>query len=258
MRFDRINEMEQYVLQCRTVSLEDMANHFEISMSTLRRDVNTLLDRGHIRKVYGGVAAMENFTPVPMSVRSSKNREAKQRIGLLAASLVEDGQTIFLDSGSTVLCLLPHLEERKNVTIVTHSLSAMYEASKYPNLNVIALGGLYSSSTNSYVGISTLEALDHISVDTVFIAATGISLERGLTNTTYFEAEIKRRVVLRGSRVVLLADHTKFDFISTLSFFDFKDLFAVVTDKQPSQAYMNVIDSNHIRLLCAPETNPLS
>lgn len=254
MRFDRINEMEQYVLQCRTVSLEDMANHFEISMSTLRRDVNTLLSRGHIRKVYGGVAAIENFTPVPMSIRSSKNQAAKQSIGLLAATLVEDNQTIFLDSGSTILCLLPHLEERKNVTIVTHSLSAMYEASKYPNLNVIALGGLYSPSTNSYVGISTLEALDHISLDTVFIAATGISLERGLTNTTYFEAEIKRRVVLRGSRVVLLADHTKFDFIATLSFFDFKDLYAVVTDKQPSQAYMNVIHSNHIRLLCDSET----
>lgn len=247
---DRANEMEQYVLQHGTASLEELAGQFHISLNTVRRDVAALLSRGRIRKTYGGVAAVENSGPVSMSIRASKNRGPKQLIGRLAADLVEDGQTIFLDSGSTVLAMIPYLSERRNVTIVTHGLCAMYEASKCPNLRLISLGGLYSPPTNSFVGISALETLDRISVDTVFIAATGVSLDRGLTNTTYFEAEIKQHVVQRGRKVALLADHTKFDFVSTISFYEFAKLSAVVTDVRPSQAYLDAIDANGIQLLC--------
>ncbi len=254
MRLDRVNEMEQYVLRQGTASLEELSGEFHISLNTVRRDITALLARGHIRKTYGGVAALETPGPIPMSVRASKNWDAKQAIGKLAAELVEDGQTIFLDSGSTVLAMLPHLAQRKNVTIVTHGLCAMYETSKCPNLKLISLGGLYSPPTNSFVGISALDALDRLSVDTVFMAATGVSLERGLTNTTYLEAEIKHRVVQRGKKVVLLADHSKFDFVSTISFFDFDKLSAVVTDTLPSPAYLNVIAQHHITLLYDSET----
>ena len=255
LRLDRVNEMERYILQHRTASLEELAREFQISMNTVRRDISVLLERGRIRKTYGGVAAVDAEAITPMAVRSGKNKEGKQKIGFLAAELVKDGQTIFLDSGSTVLSMIPHLANRKNVTIVTHSRCAMYEAAKYPNLKIIALGGLYSPPTSSYVGISTLDALDRISVDVVFIAATGVSLERGLTNTTYFEAEIKQRVVQRSRKhVVLLADHSKFGYASTISFFRFEDLAAVVTDELPKQEYLDVINANQIRLFFSDPT----
>ena len=254
MRLDRVNEMERYVLRNGTASLEELAEEFHISMNTVRRDVSALLKRGRIRKTYGGVAVQEAPGILPMAVRAGKNLEEKRKIGRLAATLVEDRQTIFLDSGSTVLTMLPYLTGRKDVTIVTHSLSAMYEAAKSPYFKVCALGGLYSPPTSSYVGISTLDALDRISVDTVFIAATGVSLERGLTNTTYFEAEIKQRVVRRGRyHVALLADHSKFDNASTISFFKFEDLSAVVTDRLPSQPYLDAIRACHLRLLCGAD-----
>jgi len=249
LRLDRVNEMERYILQHGTVSFEELTQKFQISMNTVRRDVSVLLERGRIRKTYGGVAVLESEAITPMAVRSGENKEEKKKIGRMAAQLVQDGQTIFLDSGSTVLTVIPHLAERKNVTIVTHSLCAMYEAAKYPNLNIIALGGLYSPPTSSYVGISTLDTLNRISVDMVFIAATGVSLERGLTNTTYLEAEIKQRVVQRCEKhIVLLADHSKFGYASTISFFRFEDLEAVVTDKLPEQEYLDVIKANKISL----------
>lgn len=250
MRVNRLNEMEQYVLRNGTASLEDLADTFQISLNTVRRDVDVLLERGSICKTYGGVVSLESAGPVPMAVRASKNKSGKRKIGLLASDLVRDGQTIFLDSGSTVLGLLPYLGGRRGITVVTHSLAALYEASRYPNLAMIALSGIYSPPTNSYVGDSTLRALERISVDTAFVAATGVSLDRGLTNATSVEAEIKRRVARRAKNVVLLADHTKFGSVSAVPFYDFDCLSAVVTDEAPSAPYLKVMERRHIQLLC--------
>lgn len=250
MRLERLNDMEQYILKQGTISLDDLASHYQVSVNTIRRDLNEVIGRGRVRKVYGGVSAMTETAPLPMSVRSAKNRDAKQEIGRLASEFVHDGDTIFLDSGSTVLCMMPYLAQKHKITVITHSLSVMYEASKYQGIQMIALGGLYNHTTSSFVGISTLEALSSIATNTIFMAATGVSLERGLTNTTYFEAEIKRQVVHCSDKVILMADHSKFDYSSTITFYNFEDLYAVVTDRMPSQEYMDVIQKNNIRLLC--------
>ncbi|MDR1800464.1 MAG: DeoR/GlpR family DNA-binding transcription regulator [Lachnospiraceae bacterium] len=249
MRVDRLRSIEQYVLQQSSVSLEDLAEHFDVSTNTIRRDINELLEGGRIQKVYGGVAARSDFKLLPMSIRATTNTDDKLMIGMLAASLVKDGDTIFLDSGSTTPCMIPHLSSREGVTIVTHSLPAMYEASKYPNLKIISLGGLYNVSTSSFVGNSSLEAMSRLSVQAAFMAATGVSIQKGLTNTTYFEADIKQHIVQRANRVILMADQTKFDNDSTITFFDFPDLYAVVTNAKPRDEYMDVIKKNSIKLL---------
>lgn len=249
MRLNRLNDMEQYIIEKETVSLEHLADHFQISMNTVRRDLNELLQRGRISKVYGGVSTSPQTAPLPMSVRSAKNNDAKQKIGRIAAGLVKDGDTIFLDSGSTVLCILPHLASRKNITVITHSLSVMYEAAKYPSIQLISLGGLYNHTTSSFVGISTLDALSTITPRAVYIAATGVSLERGLTNTTYFEAEIKRKVVQNCDRIILMADYSKFNYSSTISFYHFEDLSTIVTDRKPPGKYLEAARQNHISLL---------
>ena len=255
MRLDRLNAMEYFVLQNDTATLEDLAKHFSVSSNTIRRDVNELLDRGRIKKVYGGVAVNTTQNPLPISLRSSKCAAEKLLIGRLAATLVEDNSTIFLDSGSTTVTLLANIAGRQQITMVTHSLPAMYEASKYENLKVVALGGIYNAATSSYFGVSTIETISRMSVNTVFIAATGVSLEHGLTNTTYLEAEIKRCITARERRIVLMADHTKFGSSYMITFCNFEKLAAVVTDRLPPEPFMEVIQRKGIQLLC-PETMP--
>lgn len=253
MRTERIELIEQYIRAHEVASLEELTREFGVSMNTIRRDVSELAARGTIRKVYGGVTAVQQGTPLPMSVRADCNSAEKRIIGELAATLVEDNASIFVDSGSTTLQVLPHLADRKGITVVTHSLSAMCEASRFPNLKLIGLGGVFNPTTASFVDLSTAEALSRISVQTVLIAATGVSLEHGLTNTTLLEADAKRRITERGLKVVLLADHSKFDTSSVLSFFAFEDLYAVVTDRLPPERYLKVMEERGIRLLC-PET----
>lgn len=248
MRLDRLNSMEQYILEKGTASLEDLAGHFSVSLNTVRRDISELLERGQIKKVYGGVAALNVKTLLPLPVRAERQHQEKQAIGRFAASLVKDHSTIFLDSGSTTVNILPYLAEKSGITVITHSLSALYEAAKYPEISVIALGGQYSSPTSSYVGANTLELISNLSIDTVFIAATGVSIENGLSNNTYFEAEIKRCVTRRSKNTILLADHTKFDRDALISFCELSRLSAIVTGEPLSAAYERFAEENHIAL----------
>lgn len=250
MRADRLNAMEQYILGKENVSLDELTNQFGISMNTVRRDIAELLNRGNIRKVYGGVSSNLLNRPLGFSVRERKNSEAKQLIGQLASRLVTSGSSIFLDSGSTTPNLLRHLSEKNGVTVITHSLTALYEASSLPNLNIIALGGVYTPATSSFTGISTLDALSRLSIQTIFISATGVTIESGLTNSTYLEAEIKRSVVQRGNRVVLMADQSKFGHSAVISFCSFDQLYAIVTDRMPSAPYLEAIERYGIRLIC--------
>ena len=226
--------MEQYILGKETVSLEELSTQFSVSMNTIRRDVMELLSRGNIRKVYGGVSSTLINRPVGFSVRAQKNSRAKQIIGRLASQLVSDGASIFLDSGSTTPYILQHIGEKNGVTVITHSLTALYAA----------------PATSSFTGISTLDALSRLSIQTIFISATGVSIENGLTNSTYLEAEIKRSVVQRGNRVVLMADQSKFGHSAVISFCPFEQLYAIVTDCLPSEPYLEAIDRYGIRLIC--------
>lgn len=252
MRLDRLNDMEQYVMERGSVSLEELCRHFNVSMNTVRRDIVDLIHRGHLKKVYGGVSA-GNRAPappvIPISERSMRNDQAKQEIGELAATLVQDNMSIFLDSGSTTMRILPYLAEKQNVTVITHSLMALYEAAKYPSLHVIALGGMYNWVTSSFVGANTLDELSKMTINLVFLASTGVTLERGLTNTTYFEVEVKKTVARQNKDLVLMADHTKFGHDALLTFCNFEDLYAVVTDRPLPDSYMNVISRRGIKLL---------
>ena len=250
MRAERLNAMEQYILGKETVSLEELSTQFSVSMNTIRRDVMELLSRGNIRKVYGGVSSTLINRPVGFSVRAQKNSRAKQIIGRLASQLVSDGASIVLDSGSTTPYILQHIGEKNGVTVITHSLTALYAASSLSNLNIIALGGIYAPATSSFTGISTLDALSRLSIQTIFISATGVSIENGLTNSTYLEAEIKRSVVQRGNRVVLMADQSKFGHSAVISFCPFEQLYAIVTDCLPSEPYLEAIERYGIRLIC--------
>lgn len=247
MRMDRLNEMEQYILQRGTASLPDLAKHFGVSTNTIRRDVNALISRGRINKVYGGVSANETAVLLPFTERAIKNDVEKQAIGALAAKLVPDKSAIFLDSGSTTPCILPYLSEKENITIVTHSLSVMYEAVKYPSLNVLALGGMFNHTTSSYIG-NTDEMLGRIHLQAAFMAASAVSLKWGLGNNTYDEFKIKEAICRHNDNIILMADHTKFDTVACYTFCRFSALSAVVTDQMPAKHYVDAMRDNGTRL----------
>lgn len=246
--------MEEYILERENVSIHELCEHFDVSKNTIRRDLDELLKSGKIRKIYGGVTTVKTPTADlsgSSAASAPADADALKRIGQLAASMVGDNSWIFLDSGATTIEMIPFLAQKRGITIVTHSLPIMYKAADYPSLSVFALGGMFDAKTASYVGMSTVGAIDSMNIDTVFVVPTALSIEHELTHITYFEAEVKRSIVASNSRTILLAEHTKFDRDSVFTFGRYNQLSAVITDVKPSEEYLEVFRSNNIELLIA-------
>ncbi|MDO5142262.1 MAG: DeoR/GlpR family DNA-binding transcription regulator [Eubacteriales bacterium] len=248
MKVSRLNSIEQYVISRETVSIDELCEVFGVSKNTIRRDLNELEMRGHVTKVYGGVTATVPSGAVPTPIRSGLHPVDKSTIGRMAAEEIEDGDTIFIDSGTTTLCLLRFLAAKKRITIITHSLGALSEASRYDNLNIISLGGIYSPTTDSFVGLSTIEALSAMRINKAFMGATGVSLTAGMTNTTFLEAEIKRAVVQRADSIYGMADSSKIDKQAIVTFCHLKDLTGFITDREPPAEYVAFCQQEGVRL----------
>ncbi len=250
MKFDRLYDMEQYIARNGVTSLEELCRHYNVSMSTIRRDIAELVRRKNFSKVYGGVAiGCQMPDGISNAERRPREDYAQQVIGRLAASLVQDGMSIFLDSGLTTLQILPYIAGKQNITVISHSLTALYEATKYPMLHVIALGGIYNWATSSFLGGNTMDELSKMSIDLVFLAATGVTLERGLTNTSYSEVKVKKTVIKWNRNLVLMADHSQFGHNALLSFCDLQDLSVIVTDQPLKAEYMHGGALRHLRVI---------
>ncbi len=249
MKISRLNSIEEYVLSKKTVSIDELCEVFQVSKNTIRRDLNELETRGHIAKVYGGVTAVTLEDVMPLPVRSGLNSAAKDQIGRLAAREIKDGNTIFIDSGSTAVCLLRHISPRIKLTVITHSLPAMVEAAKLENVNLISLGGVYNPSTSSFVGISAQQSLSSLRITKAFLSATGVTVESGMSNTTFLEAEIKRGVVAHAAEIMLIADSSKLGHDATVTFCRLQDISTLITDQQPAPKFVEFCRAHRVRIV---------
>lgn len=248
MRLDRLNNMEEYVVNCGNVSLENLAEHYQISINTVRRDLEELLNRGRIKKVYGGVMSCPTSE---ITYREETNTSAKQTIGALIAQLIKDDSTVFIDSGTTTAQVIPHLCNKSNITIISNSLKVMFETSKYPNINLLAIGGYYNPSKASFVGSTTIESMAKLNFDMVLIGATCVNLRSGLTINSYFEVDIKQWLVKNNkNHIALLADSDKYDKSALYSFCDFDDVNIVVAERPLPQHYIERMTENGTTFLC--------
>jgi DeoR family myo-inositol catabolism operon transcriptional repressor len=249
LKTGRIREIEEYIRNKEIVSLSELCETFGISMNTVRRDINELVSRGSAKKVYGGVCAVSRDL-IPYDERESKNAENKKRIAKAAAALVKDGDIIFIDSGTTTHHMVSYLKD-KRVTILTDSLNVCLDALAFPNISVITPGGPLSRKTSSFSGWRDYDFMRDINIKKAFMAATGVSISDGVTNSSPEEYEIKKRVVNKSDSVYLLADSSKFDRSSMMTFCRMNELNSIITEAVPPQEYVNYCADSGIEIVVA-------
>jgi len=247
IKSQRINQIKEYVFEHESVSLEELVEHFGVSMNTIRRDVKDLVDSGVLRKVYGGVS-VNHSTLVVFDERKDRNLTKKQEIGRLAAEFIEDGDVIFVDSGTTTLELLPYISQ-KQITVVTNNFDFIHQAKPYPGLTIFSTGGMFERKTDSFVGFQSIELLKKYNINKAFVASTGISLTNGVTNSSPLETDLKSTVVQKSLNVFLMIDDSKFDKYALTTYCSLSDIDVLVTNKMPNDSYARYARENQIRLV---------
>ncbi|MBQ6335284.1 MAG: DeoR/GlpR transcriptional regulator [Erysipelotrichaceae bacterium] len=250
MKYDRQKEMLEYIERKGSVRNEELLDKFNISIQTLRRDLDIFEKQGQISKVYGGVVydkKQDSISSVgPVSKRNESFTEEKEYVGKLAASLVEDGDVIFIDSGSTVYRMLHYMKDLKNVTVISHCLDVMNELRYMPNLTGICVGGVIQQEYGTFIVDSSFYPYNY---NKAFISTVGISTSKSLTNTNLYEGAMKRHVISQSNASYIVADHSKFDLVAYNHFADFSGIKAIITDQRPSEKYMNFFESRQIEII---------
>ncbi|GIN69592.1 HTH-type transcriptional regulator IolR [Bacillus sp. J14TS2] len=248
----RINKIKAYVTEHKSVSLDELTNVFKVSKNTIRRDIQELVEKGYLKKVYGGVtvdddksAKLESFYD-----RQVRSQSEKEKIGKAAADYVKDGDIIFIDSGTTTIGMTEYIKE-KEITVITNNLNFIIRALPYKNLNVITAGGILERKTNSFGSLKYMDVLNAYNINKSFMASTGVSLLNGVTNASPLESELKTSIVNRSSEVFLLVDHDKFDKYGLMTYSQLEDIDYVITDIMPSEVYQGYAKKYNIQLIIA-------
>ena len=259
MRSKRIEKIRDYIYLNKTVTLDRICEQFDISKSTLRRDLEEILQSGDIKKIYGGVTVLPQTCALPISQRqlisfkerNIANPEAKRKIASAAADLVKEGDIIFLDSGTTTLPVIDFITKKKRVTILTNNVEIILRAIPYENINIISLSGTLSRKTLSFTGATAEQVLQHYNISKAFMATTGFSVSNGVTNSSPVESEIKRTAVQRSQHVYLLADSSKFNAVSLVTYCDLNQIDLLITEKEPTSDIRDYLEQNGKQILIA-------
>lgn len=254
MKSFRLREMEQYILEHDTVTMEELKDTFNISMNTTRLDVAQLVNKGTIRKVYGGVCSNQKSNLVPFDERKTKNIAGKRAVGKEAAKLVNDGDIIYIDSGTTTMYVLDYLSELKNVTILTNNLNAINRALPLSDINVICLPGTLERKTNSFVSADTVRTLEKYNIKKAFMASSGISESGTITNSSPLEFEIKKAAIENSKEVFLLIDSTKYGKSALLTYANVSEMNKIIVDKEVSPELAELCAGHNVEVVLAEIT----
>ncbi|WP_040206006.1 DeoR/GlpR family DNA-binding transcription regulator [Neobacillus jeddahensis] len=204
-----------------TVKLQELVELTNSSESTIRRDLTQLEEGKFLKRVHGGAARLQGKLQEPsMTEKSSKNLQAKRVIAQYAAGLVEEGDCIYLDAGSTVLEMIPFLPS--TIVVVTNGLMHANELLD-KKIKTFLIGGNIKPTTKAMIGRGALESLTHYRFDKCFMGVNGIHPQLGFTTPDQEEAMIKQEAISLSREAFVLADETKF---SEISFAKIADLHA--------------------------------
>lgn len=220
----------QLLKENTSASISEIAEQFDVSHMTIRRDLQKLVEAGQVIRIPGG-ARIERWRGVERSFleRLENMSPAKRSIGRSAAALIEDGQSVVLDSGTTTLHVARELRARRNVFVITFSLAVLEELASTEEIRVELTGGVYRSSSHDLIGRGVADSLKSIYADHVLFGAAAVSFTRGVM---VHDPDAQRELLQAGRQRVLLVDSSKIGIEATYRLCGIEDCDLILTDAQ--------------------------
>ena len=256
MKSNRIQELKRLLLNQKQVSNTELCQLFNVSIETVRRDLNLLEKEGFLRKVYGGARLVDNTIGASdlekWDTRIEQNEENKRSVAMRIAEMIPDGCSVFLDIGTSIFELLPALKKKQNLTVLTNSLRNASELGVCENLTVYCMGGVIKTDTLVSSGFFATEFLSYFNhIDYAVISCDGFSPAKGTTEPSIELSMLKKAVVEKSDCVIAAVDHTKFRIPGACLCCPVEKIDTLVTDEFPSEADIATLREKGVELVVA-------
>jgi DeoR family fructose operon transcriptional repressor len=235
---ERRRRIVEVLASNRRVQVDELAARFAVSESTIRRDLQLLSERGVLERTHGGALQPSRFEP-SFGQKETESRLEKMAIAREAARLVQQGQTVFLDAGTTTLELARLLPSRLDITVATNSVPIAAELAD--RVRLILTGGTVKESTLALTGPMAERSIEQMHVDIAFVGMNGVSAAAGYTTPTLEEAATKAKMIAAARMAVVLADGTKFGVVTFARVADLDEVDLVITDDRAPAAEVELL-----------------
>lgn len=234
------------------VTLHELEESFpDLSSMTLRRDLEFFENIGEAVRIRGGAryvkSASDNLEDI-YALREIKNRQAKEHIAAIASRFAEPGRSIFIDSGTTAMCLAKSLPDT-NLSILTGGPNVAVEVSQKFKPSVTLLGGLVNRATLSVSGAQSNEFIGSVNIDIAFLVASAFSCEGGFTCGNLSECELKHNIVCKAHRKIVLADSDKIGKSMPFTFARMEDIDILITECAPPDEILEAAKKKGVEIL---------
>ncbi|MFR3729654.1 DeoR/GlpR family DNA-binding transcription regulator [Lacrimispora sp.] len=247
---------KQYIIQ--KLQLEGyvdtnlLASELSVSSMTIRRDLNALSDDGLISLQHGG-AVLNNGSlfEFNMTMKKADHMNEKMTIAKKCMDYIHEGDSIYLDAGTTVSCLALLLKETRNIIVMTHSLLVMNQLLDCKNLRVIMCPGEYRFDSQAVMGPLTDNFISQFKIDTLFLGTEGIDLKHGLTVPHIIDGTTKRATIKASKKIICMADNSKLDTSYYFSICPLSDINLIVTDHEADPTKLDTYMKANIPIITA-------
>ncbi len=252
----RREKIQQYLAAHQIIRTADLCDLLATSEATVRRDLEWLEKKGILERTHGGATLSQRVIfEQEYQQRAQKFPEEKKMIGELAASLIEDGDIVFINSGTTATQVLQHVRRDSRITVFTNNVNAALELGE-PGFRYYLIGGEFYARSNSLAGRFALDNLNLVIANKVILGVDGVSLKHGCTVPTNAEAEVVRRMIDRTKgKVIIVADHSKWGAVSNFPVANIDEVDKLVSDKGFSAEAIKDLAEHDVEVLMAQSVN---
>ena len=237
---DRRDEIVRIINENGKAKVEELSKVFQVSLVTIRNDLNYLEDRGLIHRVYGGALVRDYVADdTTLNEKAKVHAEEKRRIGAKAAEMILDGDSIVLDSGTTTLEIAKQIKTRQNLTVMTNAVNIATELAGYIDIQVMLTGGTLREKSFSLVGPQAEAVLREFFFDKLFLGVDGIDIKFGLTTPNMLEAHLNSIMVDIANETILVTDSSKFGRKSLCRICGAEKVDKVITDANIPKEYLS-------------------
>jgi len=250
-RSNRKAELVRLLQANDAIAIDDLAASAQVSSSTLRRELRALVADGVVRVNMGQVSFARPSKELPFVIRNVLNMEEKTRIAYAALDLIQNGDTIFLSSGTTTEKFAKLLPGRCRLTVITNGLRVVNTLVDKVGIELIVLGGIVRFGEHTLHGHLTEWGVNQFRADKFIYGIEAISLQHGLTHSQLLEVNIDRALADASSQVIVLGDHTKFDKVAPALVMPLEKVHVIVTDRDLAPEIVESLSAKGIKVLLA-------